>query len=371
MDLAPITSFAPMRLRARTLAVLRDLHARVVCRPAPGQGPLVVFMPAGPASDGAVRLRVHEIACALGPHGWRTAVLPAGLAVEARRRVIARLAPDVLIMQGVRHPANRPHLYPGPPILLDIDDADFHLAHLAAPMVAALDGVAGVIAGSRYIADWAEARGVPARVVWTGTQVRSAAPPLHRGPVVAWAQTRPMTYLREADMVRAAMARVARHHPGTTLRLYDRQDGDDAGFAESFGVPGLTVEWRRTTGYARYLESFDDVAVGLAPLDPGNPFSRGKSFGKVLAYLDREVAVVASEAGEHRAVFDGTNGRLVRDPSEMAEATLGYLRDPDLRQSAGRKGRETLQRRLSIDAAAARLAQSLDALVPQQGRTTR
>lgn len=41
-------------------------------------------------------------------------------------------------MQGVRYALNRPALYPGQPIAVDVDDADFHLRHLVGPLRAAV-----------------------------------------------------------------------------------------------------------------------------------------------------------------------------------------------------------------------------------------
>ena len=61
--------------------------------------------------------------------------------------------------------------------------------------------VAGVIAGSRYIADWCLAEGAPrADVLWTGAEVSPGhrPPQAERPPLVAWAQTRPMDYGAEA-----------------------------------------------------------------------------------------------------------------------------------------------------------------------------
>lgn len=356
---------SPFRqLRGRVLDLARGTHARAVCRRPPGQGPLVVFMPAGPISDGAVRLRVHEVARALGRQGWRAAVLPWKLSLEVRRQVLARLAPDVLVMQGVRHPLNRPHLYPGRPIVMDIDDADFHLAHLAVAMEQAMRDVACVIAGSQYIADWAERRDTPAQVVWTGTPVsplRTRNIP-DRGPVVAWAQTRPATYVEEARTVRRVMAEVAAARPGAVLRLYDRHDGDGDGFAQSFEVPGLTVEWRPRMPYRRFLDSLRDVSVGLAPLSDETPFSKGKSFGKVLAYLDSGVACVASANCEHPRFFDGANGTLAYDDAGMAAATLRYLGNADLRRRTAETGRRALGAHLSSEAAARGVARVLDAI---------
>lgn len=249
--------------------------------------------------------------------------------------MIGAFGPDVLLMQGVRHPFNRPDLYPALPIVMDMDDADFHLPHLAGPLAGAMPRIACLIAGSRYIAEWGRGAGAPrTEVVWTGTPVspRPHTPQSVRGPVIAWGQTRPMTYAREASLVRQVMRRVAAARPGVTLRLYDRRAGDDPGFAESFAAPGLTVEWCAAMPYDAYLASFDDVAVGLAPLCPETPFSRGKSFGKVLAYLDRKVAVVGSEAGEHGAFFTGETGVITNDPDAWQEGVLSLLGAPDRRE---------------------------------------
>lgn len=48
-------------------------------------------------------------------------------------------------MQGARYPLNRPDLYPGVPIVYDMDDADFHLRHLVDPVVCAMPDAACVL----------------------------------------------------------------------------------------------------------------------------------------------------------------------------------------------------------------------------------
>ena len=111
-------------------------------------------------------------------------------------------------MQGTRHDLNRPPLYPGYPIIYDMDDADFLLPHLAGPGERAVREVTVVIAGLRYIEDWCLNAGAgQARLVWTGESisVRPRMPQADRSPVVAWAQTRPIAYTREASLVRGAM----------------------------------------------------------------------------------------------------------------------------------------------------------------------
>lgn len=299
-----------------------------------GRGPRVLFLPAyGPS--GAALLRIYLMARALRAKGWITTVLPPTLGLGQRQRILRRACPDIVVMQGARHVLNRPEFYRDVPVFYDLDDADFHLTHLEGPVRRAMAQVSGVIAGSQYIADWCNRAGaVQTHVVWTGTppSKRIWCAQQARPPVVAWSQTRPMTYVHEAALVRTAVAQIGAAHP-VTLRLYDRQPGDDLGFARSFDAPGVTVEWRETCQYSDYLASFDDVALGLAPLCPEAPFSRGKSFGKVLAYFDARVPVIGSDACEHGAFFDDKTGVITNDTARWVKAGLALLENASARQA--------------------------------------
>lgn len=331
-----------------------------------GRGPLAVILPAY-GRTGAALLRIYNIATGLRPLGWRAVVLPPRLTLAQRQRFLQRLAPDVVVMQGVRHALNRPAFYADWPIVLDMDDADFHLPRFLDPLQEAMGHVACVTAGSAYVADWCLGAGAAeARVIWTGTPptARVPVPAAHRPPVVAWAQTRPMTYRREAALVADVMRRLAARRPGVTLRLYDRQAGDDPGFLDLFRAPGLSVEWVESCRYDAYLASFDDVAVGLAPLSPETPFSRGKSFGKVLAYLDRQVPVVGSEACEHGAFFTAETGVITNDVSDWVDALDRLLGDPSARDGLAKTAHAAFLERLTTKAAAGAMDRVLRACAP-------
>ncbi len=314
----------------------------------------VAFLPAY-GQEGAALLRIYTIATALRSLGWGVLVLPSWMRLAERRRALAVFAPDIVVMQGVRHALNRPVLYRPWRVVLDMDDADFHLDHLAAPVRRVMGQVVSVITGSKYVADWCLGAGAPAaHVVWTGTEVSKAPrpPASARGPVIAWAQTRPMTYGDEARFVADVMRRLAARRPGVTLRLYDRCPGDDPTFLSQFEAPGLTVTWKDKMAYADYLASFDDVALGLAPLCMEAPFTRGKSFGKVLAYLDRKVPVIGSDAGEHGRFFTPDTGVISNDPETWVRAMDHLLGHAEMRQTMADAAFEAFQRRLSIEAAA-------------------
>lgn len=326
-----------------------------------GRGPCAVFLPAE-HRNGAALLRCYTVARDLRGLGWHTFVLSPKLTLSQRLRILGRANPDLIVMQGARHPLNRPDHYPHWPIAYDMDDADFHLPHLADAVEAAMPQVAVVLAGSRYIAKWCDGAGARAtHVVWTGTPVSAPLRPCHaqRGPVVAWAQTRPMTYVDEADWVRGVVCDLARRRPGVVLRLFDRKPDDDPGFAESFKADGVTIEWVPAQKYRHYLKQFDDVSLGLAPLSPKAPFSRGKSFGKILAYLDRHVPVLATDMGEHGAFFTPQMGVLSNDQALWVDQADRLLGDAKARQDMAKAAFTQFEKRLSSSAAAKTVDQVL------------
>lgn len=332
---------------------MREISPRLQILNGRTSGRSAVFLPCE-GRRGAALLRCYLVSRELRRLGWRCLVLSPKLKLGQRQRLLQRARPDILFMQGGRHALNRPEFYPGQRIIYDMDDADFFLPHLAGPVEHAMPQVAGVIAGSRFIADWCRARGAVADVVWTGAPVsaRAHVPNEKRPPVVAWAQTRPMEYRREAELVRTVMARLVRRHPGVRLRLYDRLPGDDPGFAGWFEAEGIPVEWWPRRSYRDYLRSFDDVSVGLAPLCTETPFSRGKSFGKVLAYLDRQVPVIGSDAGEHDAFFGPDTGVISNDPDFWVDRAAGLLGDADARARISAMAYRDFCSMLSIPAAA-------------------
>lgn len=329
-----------------------------------GRGPLAVFLPAyGP--EGAALLRIYAMALALRPLGWRSLVLPPRLTLGQRQRLLSWLSPSVLVMQGARHALNRPALYPGQRVVFDMDDADFHLPHLASAVRRAMPDVAAVVAGSRYVADWCLGAGAPsAHVIWTGAPVSQRRWPAQsaRLPVIAWAQTRPMDYRVEADLVRRVTARIVARRPGATLRLFDFRPGDDPAFADSFRAPGLSVEWLPVRRYGAFLDALADVSVGLAPLSSEVPFSRGKSFGKVLAYLDARIPVIGSDACEHGAFFGAATGVITNSEEAWVTESCRLLDDARARDAMAGAAFEQFCARLSSSAAAAHLETVLRAV---------
>jgi hypothetical protein len=304
---------------------LRELPSWPAVLRRSGPEPRVAFLPSKGREMSSL-LRIYLIAEAMRPLGWSILVLPATLSLPQRHRFLQRFGPDVIVMQGSRHVLNRPALYPGYRIVYDMDDADFDLPRLSEAVREAMEGVHLVLAGSRYVAAWCRAQGASARVVWTGAPLSNPLPPRQaaRPPVVAWAQSAPVDYAGERAFV-AVMRRVAMHRPGVRLRLFGRRPGDDDAIIAPFTSAGVAVEWLPTMPYGRFLRSLDDAAVGLSPICPENCFSQGKSFGKVLAYLDRGVPVVASDEADHALFFTPGSGVLSNVPVVWSQTVLRVL----------------------------------------------
>jgi hypothetical protein len=89
-------------------------------------------------------------------------------------------------------------------------------------------------------------------------------------------------------------------------------------------------------GYSEFIRSLEDVAIGLNPICMENPVSSGKSFGKLLAYMAAQVAVVTSSELEIPLFFrQGISAALVEnnDVDAWVNSIHELLIHPRKRQS--------------------------------------
>src|SRR5262249_9596101 len=143
----------------------------------PGR-PRVVVLPCGTRALGSSNLRAWAVGAELLNQGWRVTVIPAQCELSQRLRIIRWEKPDVILLQKGRHPANWPRYYPGIPIVFDLDDADFLDPKEVGQLEACSSQSQGVIAGSRYVADWCRRLNPNVTVIWTGSPA-----PRKRAPV--------------------------------------------------------------------------------------------------------------------------------------------------------------------------------------------
>jgi hypothetical protein len=331
----------------------------------PKTGKRVIFFPSGGREQSSL-LRAYNIAAQMDGLGWSTLVVPKHLNLRQRRRIIRLFRPDVCVLQKCRHPLNRAEYFGDVPIALDLDDADFLSDDLAGPMADVARCALGVICGSRYIQSWAEQFNANAQIVWTGSEQLNGPWPDHhkRAALVSWAQSDPAAYPVEFDFVVDVLTRVRAQSGPFKLRLYGWKQHADRTRIDRLNAAGIETELLGMLPYHAFLQSLRDVAVGLSPLVTQSPFSRGKSFGKVLGYLDAKVPVVCSDAADHALFFTPETGIVTNDKSQWVEAITALLAAPARRHALSEAAHARFTQHLSVAVAAAKVDKFLSALVP-------
>lgn len=309
-------------------------------------------------------LRGYNIADALNRMGWNAIVLPKQISLNQRRRVLRIFRPDIALLLKSRHPDNSCELLEGIPYLYDLDDADFHDPGMQNRMEADVRNAAGVIAGSRYIANWCRARNPRTTVVWTGSPDNHGTfpPQTERRKVVTWAQSLPFKYRSELAFVTDLLCNLGRSD--FTVRFYGcLPEHETAPEVARLRAAGLEVELLPFMEYDAFLRSLGDVVIGLCPLVESTPFSRGKSFGKILAYLSARVPIISSDAADHTLFFRPETGVVSNDPAIWAREICALLDAPDRRAAMALEAYRDFSNRLTTTAAASRVDQFARAIL--------
>lgn len=316
--------------------------------------PSVVIFPGSARRSSSSYLRAWRLGDELERQGWRALVVPEVLSLAQRRRFLRLEKPDVILLQQTRHPLNRPALYAPIPCVIDADDGD-HMDPRHTERIAQWVGeAAAVVGGSRFVANWMaqHCRG-PARVVWTCTPRSASAPalaPAAREPIVAWAHDTPLGYPHEATLMQNVFIAVARRTPAIFWLFGTTEDEAREWFAPIRAAGGTCTAIPRMP-YEQYLDKVAEAAVGLQPVCLEAEFCRGKSFGKVLAYLNGQVANVASNNVDHPLFFrHGENGYIVENTVEAWTAAITkLLEDPQHREQVALAGYRDFERRFTYD----------------------
>ncbi len=348
------------KLYSRVGHGLRELlvHASRVTQPSRGLRRVVVFAgDSGPGGSGD--LRAGAVARALRGMGWRTVLVPPNLELHQRLRVLKAENPDVILLQQSRHPLNRPRFYPGTPCVFDADDADILDPSCAEDVIECCRDSTAVVAGSRFLAEQFRPYNPEVVVVWTGTYLKPSAglvPSDRREPIVAWGHSAPLGYPLEAELVRTLVLQLA-ERTRFSFHLYgvpDDRRREVEGYLAPIRRSGIPVRTFRPLPYRQFVRSLGAAAVGLHPVCTDNPFSKGKSFGKLLAYLAADVAVVTSNAVDHPLFFrSGGNGILVDgDVDSWVEACERLLTHPAIRRRMVEDARVDFLQRLTTERSA-------------------
>lgn len=335
--------------------------------------PCVVIFPSDDPWSASSNLRAWLVAPELERLGWRALVVPAALSLKQRRRILRVERPDVVFIQQMRHPLNQPALYSPYPCVLDDDGADYLDPRHHELIVRCARDAAAVVGGSRFVAECLGRHNSNLHVVWTCTPRtlgEPSEPPEERDLIVTWAHATPFAgYPHEARLIQAVMIEVCRRIP-CTFWLFGTAEEEAREWFEPIRAVGGRCVAHPTMSYEAYLSKVAEAAVGLQPVASDNEFSRGKSFGKLLAYLAGQVAVVASDAVDHPLFFQhGRNGYLAAESVDSwALAITTLLSNKQHRCDVARAGWQDFQMRLTMDVFAVRLDRILRTAMAQPAR---
>jgi glycosyltransferase involved in cell wall biosynthesis len=263
------------------------------------------------------------------------------------------------MVQKAVHPLNEASLIPDGRIIFDLDDADFLDSSLTAKIEALCRRADIVIAASRYVAEWCRQYSRDVRVVWTGGPDSRLAVNQKASPaVVAWAIAFPENHQEELAFVRRLLQRVRARGFEFVFRQYGWKEREDLRQHKAeLERAGVKVETITYCDYRKYVRSLRDVAIGLQPIDPTFPYGRGKSFGKLLGYMDARAAIVASDAADHTLFFEsGRNAIIANSENEWVEAICTLLANEEMRTRLANAAHGDFMARLTSAAAARQLS---------------
>lgn len=245
------------------------------------------------------------------------------------------------------------------PIVYDLDDAIFHQYDLARRgLVRALLGrkivplvrrARVVIAGNRYLADYAKRNGGHPVIIPTVVDTDRYIPAVSRGSeplTVGWIGS-PSTWAYVEPLLPTLLPVIQRHG----ARFLAIGAGRKA-----MGIPGVeAVDWNEKDEIAG-IQAMD---IGIMPV-PDTPWARGKCGYKLIQYMACGVSAIGSPVGVNaEIVIDDVTGVLADTPEDWERSLDRLLGDAGIRREMGRLGRERAVRFYSLSAQAPKLLEAL------------
>lgn len=120
--------------------------------------------------------------------------------------------------------------------------------------------------------------------------------------------------------------------------------GDPSYFNKELGIKGLA--WKKETE----VEDLQEMDIGIMPL-PDDEWANGKCGLKGLQYMALEIATIMSPVGVNKEIIqDGVNGFLASQEDEWVNKLSLLIESAELRARLGKKGRQTVDEKYSVNA---------------------
>jgi len=324
-------------------------------------GRQVLFLTMADQRGASSRYRVYQHLPALKAAGFETVVVPPrerGSSItrpfrrmheESRLLSKAKEADLIFIQKRLFSTGFIERLLRFPkPLVFDFDDSIFTSprgdwsavtkARVTARLAKVLRGSSLVVAGNRYLAEFAKAYARNVKILPTAidlSRYQTNSNTKSSGLTLGWIGNQ--VNQRYLDLLRNLFLRLADEVPG--LRLVVVSDKD-------YATPGIMVENRRWSDSTEVddLASFD---IGLMPLEK-DEWTLGKCGVKALQYMAASIPAVCSAVGANLDIIDnGIDGFLCESESDWRQAITCLASDPSLRATIGARGRAKVQRSYS------------------------
>ncbi|MFH0953792.1 MAG: glycosyltransferase family 4 protein [Verrucomicrobiota bacterium] len=337
---------------------------------------ILVLPVSGPRGSSA-RYRAYQLLPVLRDSGFHVEVVPPA----ERRPTLRQISEESYLLHRAEHVdlvLIQKRLFPmgfirrlaalGKPVVFDFDDALFaspdhrSLADrlwVRARLGGVLKAAACVIAGNRYLADYAAARARRVEVLPTCVDVRRYQEKndyAGRGLNLGWIGSH--VTRRHLDALQPVLAELSPKISGMQLTVVSD---------EAFSMRGVNVAYRvwSPDDETEAIRAFD---VGLMPLQD-SAWTRGNCGLKALQYMAAGVPVVCSAVGANPDLVEsGVDGFLCRTDNEWREAVLRLAADPALRRDVGLRGRAKVEQLYSVEVVGRRLAELLSSILTPPSR---
>jgi len=104
------------------------------------------------------------------------------------------------------------------------------------------------------------------------------------------------------------------------------------------------VEWKQSSE----IEDLSQIDIGIMPL-PDNEWAKGKCGFKGLQYMALEIPTIMSPVGVNTEMIqDRKNGFLASNKNEWISKLSALIESKELRESLGKNGRKTIEKKYSI-----------------------
>lgn len=230
-------------------------------------------------------------------------------------------------------------------LVIDIDDAVF-LRH-PAKFEVLLKMADLVVCGNRFLMEKAEPLNshllhVPTCVDMDDYTARQQ-PARTRPPVVGWMGT--TGNLKYIEVAAEALRKVAKD-----IKFELRIVVPDISPLKQTDLSGVNVVHEKWDP-VNEVEQLKQMDIGLMPLFPNQEWDIYKCGLKLIQYLAVEVPGIAAPVGVNSEIIDkNQNGFVAQSTDEWVTALRALLSDPSMRQQMGKRGRQTVQERYSIQA---------------------